>query len=363
MPDAFEPMDEEDREFYEFLDTLETSSEYDNDALWDDARAAKFLATCADAFARLDRSLAKPDFVLPKQASVGDPADYLLVIRDLAQLVDLRALSRLRSGDTAGAVEDAWRFVRWGQRIEDGQGSLISVLVGISVKAYGTRWLERIARRRPPSRDRCIEIARELARFETRKEAVQTALREEYRLFSAVLDDPDAGGDIAGMGRWLVRPNRTRELFLTTYRLLVDAEERPFRGPPVEEPSRSSDWFNFLGEMFHELVTSVLPNGVNERYRSNSVLRMVRTLLALRAYHVDHDRLPDRLDALVPEYLDAVPRDPFDGEPLRYSAAERQLWSVGTDLTDDGGSDEEDRVEALSDVEEPTLRWVKWSTP
>ena len=37
-----------------------------------------------------------------------------------------------------------------------------------------------------------------------------------------------------------------------------------------------------------------------------------------------------------PEYLGAVPTDPLDGQPLRYSKEKRCLWSIGWDLVDDG---------------------------
>ena len=48
--------------------------------------------------------------------------------------------------------------------------------------------------------------------------------------------------------------------------------------------------------------------------------------------------LPETLQALVPDYLPAVPRDPFDGQPFRYSTERRIIYSVGEDLTDDGGT-------------------------
>ena len=45
-----------------------------------------------------------------------------------------------------------------------------------------------------------------------------------------------------------------------------------------------------------------------------------------------------RAAALVPEYVDAVPRDPFDGQPFRYSKQKGIVYALGTDLKDNGGS-------------------------
>jgi hypothetical protein len=54
---------------------------------------------------------------------------------------------------------------------------------------------------------------------------------------------------------------------------------------------------------------------------------------------LSHDgKLPENLQALVPTYLAAVPDDPFDGKPFRYSPEKKIVYSVGKNLVDDGGS-------------------------
>jgi hypothetical protein len=50
--------------------------------------------------------------------------------------------------------------------------------------------------------------------------------------------------------------------------------------------------------------------------------------------------LPAEISALVPDFLVSVPRDPMDGQPLRYKrqdAGDFLLYSVGLDGNDDGG--------------------------
>lgn len=71
-----------------------------------------------------------------------------------------------------------------------------------------------------------------------------------------------------------------------------------------------------------------------------AALGQLTCALALRAYRLEHGRWPEALDDLVPEYLSAVPDDPFtDGRPLRYRAAGAGfgVYSVGPDSEDDGG--------------------------
>ncbi|MEM8670767.1 MAG: DMT family transporter [Planctomycetota bacterium] len=54
--------------------------------------------------------------------------------------------------------------------------------------------------------------------------------------------------------------------------------------------------------------------------RELAEMRLLRTELAIHAWRLDHGRLPDSLNELVPEYLVRIPDDPFSigAKPLRY---------------------------------------------
>jgi hypothetical protein len=63
-------------------------------------------------------------------------------------------------------------------------------------------------------------------------------------------------------------------------------------------------------------------------------------ICALAAYGNDHGRFPDALPALVPEYVDSIPLDPFGQGEYRYRPDEEKgyiLYSVGVNGADDGG--------------------------
>ncbi len=68
-------------------------------------------------------------------------------------------------------------------------------------------------------------------------------------------------------------------------------------------------------------------------------LEMARVLPAVERYRLAHACLPETLEQLVPDYLAAVPTDPFDGMPLRYKRYDRGflVYSVDEDGKDDGG--------------------------
>ena len=61
--------------------------------------------------------------------------------------------------------------------------------------------------------------------------------------------------------------------------------------------------------------------------------------MAVERFRIAHGRLPERLDDLVPTYLEGVPTDPFDGEAIRYAQLPEGyvVYSIGQNLLDDGG--------------------------
>jgi hypothetical protein len=70
-------------------------------------------------------------------------------------------------------------------------------------------------------------------------------------------------------------------------------------------------------------------------------LGVLRAGLAVERYRRDRKRLPESLDALVPAYLPAVPRDPFNRfAPVRYVPAGKSflVYGLGPTRKDDGGA-------------------------
>lgn len=74
--------------------------------------------------------------------------------------------------------------------------------------------------------------------------------------------------------------------------------------------------------------------------------------IALERHRLAHGGYPQRLEPLVPEFLEAHPVDPWSGRLpgfRKLPGGGLKLWSIGSDRIDDGGRpgphwDEEDRV-------------------
>jgi hypothetical protein len=67
---------------------------------------------------------------------------------------------------------------------------------------------------------------------------------------------------------------------------------------------------------------------------------LTATACALQRYRLQHGAWPERLEQLTPQFLPGIPRDNFDGNPLRYrrnADGTFLLYSVGEDCRDDAG--------------------------
>jgi len=74
--------------------------------------------------------------------------------------------------------------------------------------------------------------------------------------------------------------------------------------------------------------------------RAIGALRSTKLALACERFRLRHGQFPESIEQLVPDFLDAVPLDPFDEAPLRFRATDEGvvIYTIGEDLTDDGGS-------------------------
>ena len=89
---------------------------------------------------------------------------------------------------------------------------------------------------------------------------------------------------------------------------------------------------------YHVLILALLVGiGWFGLYRRKLKSQLQARMDAIRAA----GKLPDALGEVVPAYLDAVPRDPFDGAELRYKRLEKGyvVYSIGEDGSDDGGKE------------------------
>ncbi len=110
---------------------------------------------------------------------------------------------------------------------------------------------------------------------------------------------------------------------------------------------------------------TITANSVSKAMRAETDRSLIICAIALKRCALKHGKLPVNLDALVPEFVSAVPVDYMDGKPLRYrlnADGNFTLYSVGENLTDEGGD-----TSLLPDKEGIQTLWFKkdyvWPAP
>jgi len=68
--------------------------------------------------------------------------------------------------------------------------------------------------------------------------------------------------------------------------------------------------------------------------------RVARVAVTAARYQAEQRGLPEGLEELTPDFIAAVPIDPFDGKPLKFKRTKRGLtiYSIGPDMIDDNGT-------------------------
>jgi hypothetical protein len=104
----------------------------------------------------------------------------------------------------------------------------------------------------------------------------------------------------------------------------------------LERELRHLAVFDFLARM---VVPQLEPYAKKVAYAQNAA-NMARIAIALERYRLAHGGFPGSLDALTPQFMQQVPHDIINGEPLQYRLTQDGqfiLYSVGWNERDDGG--------------------------
>ncbi|MGB2780071.1 MAG: hypothetical protein WBD63_01170 [Phycisphaerae bacterium] len=335
---------------------------------WDADFVADLWRRNEEAIRLLDEGLACETVQAPPMA-IGTLIPEVFGWIDVARLVDLHTVLLFKQGVEVEAFEEAMRLVRFGQAIEGSKGGMVHYLVGAMVKGMGLARLRAMSHGTTLGGEVLTSYARRLGAYGANEQGMADAFRVEYEMCLQVLEDYAAGKfSLEEFGRvgsapsqpassrplpFFFHPNETRNLFVQAFRPMVESASLPFSEAQVMRsgiPARHllDGWRlwlegNGMGVRLYSILSSATDTALKQKCREASEVAATRVLLAMKAFKVEKRRLPETLDELVPEYLDAVPLDDFDGKPLRYNAENKVLYSVGEDLKDGGGMTKEEQ--------------------
>lgn len=303
------------------------------------ARKTAWLNTNAKAFALFNQALKTPTLAPPWRSFNTLTPGYAR-LRQMARDKTIESDARWMRGDYDGALRSSLDTVQMGHDMRRG-GVLITDLVGIAIGAIGRSatgdTVERL------NANQAKNAARRLEMLLGKRWNLDQVLTEEKRTGQAGMMEvfrtqnwrsPNAimAGDKPTLAeRWRVLTIPKQQI-IDDIGANYDRQIANARLPYAQKGTPETDYNNPF--VFDEL-TSVRINDARDLTGD----RMLMLRLALRAYELENGAYPPNLKSLVPNYLNAVPADPFgNGESLRYKISGKTyiLWSIGPDEKDDG---------------------------
>lgn len=100
------------------------------------------------------------------------------------------------------------------------------------------------------------------------------------------------------------------------------------------------------------LVLPALTRACVSFTRAEARHRLGQLAVAVASCRARTGQFPAKLEDLVPDHIAEIPADPFDDQPLRWrsSATGVTVYSIGEDLTDDGGAIPLDTATGKGDI-------------
>ncbi len=327
------------------------------DTNWDETLATTLLNSNREALAAWDAAAKLPDLQVPEATNFVVLLPYLAVWKDLAEISAIRENFLLRNGHENEAFDNMLSDIQLSHRMQNSHGVLICYLVSVAVGKIGlgqiTHWLGRTHFRA----DQLTNYLQQLS-FDPNDNAVAygNTIKAEYKCLSGTLETMRDGKNNAAITDsfysrwWPILPvfnfSQTRALYINGSKLLLKAAPHYYSQAQLPDlqsnrPSLISMFLsgNAAGQMMYYMTMPAVIPSLATKSQVEVQSQATRVILALRAYALVHGRLPSDLSGLVPEFLDKVPTDDFDGQPLRYSAERKIVYSVGKNLKDDGGDD------------------------
>jgi hypothetical protein len=326
---------------------------------------ARFLERNADPI----RLLREGDAIGPCSFVVEITPDRHLRIDNLdsflasAELRSLEVMAATERGDVNEALAAITGVFRLAERVEGEPRTLIGRLVGVAIRSLGASQTERLL-------NRVALTDEQLARLiGTIPMAEPDALRQCFAVerVSGIEVFPrlfELKGGYGGYGVYGLFPDNARgKIMAVGYRLLgLDAVDElvylqymarmvEAAGKPLPDRARELERVESDALASFKGLRSIYTRGTQAWMPSLSRAAVLdiqhfadmdnmRAALAVERYRLVQGRLPDSLADLVPQFLEAVPEDPFTGGPLIYRKLEDGyiVYSLGADTTDNGGA-------------------------
>ncbi len=302
------------------------------------------LTDCAEAL-QLVRKGAGIKFCQMPVTDFGDRTEWQW--KRLARFLCCAGELARRGGNYEQARDEYLTVVKFGRDCATG-GPILPMLVGSTISGMGTKGLRTLMLEGtlPPEAGKTLAV--EITQLEADFPPLAETLRYEL-IYSKQMFDTNSTTNISAISR-AAFCGTTDRVFDAAYGDMIQEAQKPYWQSETKKVLRKWQLSEkgLLLSIFNRpiprmLVTMMLPKlemSFSRATRCEVDLRATGVVCALTGYARVHGEPPEHLDQLVPDFLPAVPLDPFDGKPLRYrrEGSEWVIWSVGSDLKDDNAA-------------------------
>lgn len=292
--------------------------------------------------------------------TAGELLPWLATMKRCAQFLQLRSLAELEDGQSQPALDDIKLMFRVSDSVRT-QPFLISHLVRIAIAAINLQSVYEGVVKHRWSDAQLMELEQELAKQDFLAD-FEFTMRGEKNTAIETFEKQR----ITRESKQMVEVGGTNKIETMSYRFMPSAyfyrneltfaqmHER-FIAPLVDQTNRVVAPISLRkaeatvqSEMKHcspytvqaRMLYPAIAKAVEKFGRIQAQIDLARVACALERFHLAHANYPESLNGLAPQFIEKIPHDLINGQPLNYRRAEDGkfiLYSVGWDETDDGG--------------------------
>jgi len=287
--------------------------------------------------------------------------EHVSHVRDLGGLLMLDAIVHSENGRPGAAARSVCSSMALGRSLRQCP-VIYALLIRIWCELLTTRCFERVLNRTHLGEKELADLAGAFDRPENDRSFFCTMVGERCK-GSYAFDHPEfMWGGMRGGYEW--RPShslyevaglmeRDHVFFLDAASEWVDAAAAPlprrviaFKTLEANVKRQQPNWPNRQTRQLVGLHLATFRAVCEEDAIRVAHLRAAHIGIVVEQSRLKSGKLPAALSDLVSAFIEAVPKDPFDGKPLRYKKLEKGyvVYSVGPDGRDDGAPDETDDV-------------------
>ncbi len=327
---------------------------------------AEVIAKNEDALGHMTHGIECRRCITPEVTGFDTLLPYIGPWLDMSRILAAKTRHDRLAGRYVDATETCMTHLAFADLIQRDAEGILNYLVGIAVLDHGLTQARDLARDPGISSTELKKLSDTLAGLGPFAPGLIRAIKVEYKVVANTIDDLDKGvlkmDDLIPLTGsappamlrgtpipgYFFHPNRTKLAFANLYRDMIDNAQFCYGEMSLYDVEEMLDLGgrkstlltrpNAVGRILYALLMPASASHLERKCRAECDVAATRLLVGNHAYRRDTSAYPKSLSDLVPAYLDAIPDDPYDGQPFRYDPQKRIVYSVGKDGLDSGGS-------------------------